>query len=345
MIAPTRGPNRTSRDIPGQRLAAGDWAGRPCMVRSCARRMAPSIVEKYEQILAADPRSRIFVELAKALVERGDRPARSTSAAAASSTIRPRSSAAWCGAGRSSTPAKPAGRDRDSSRSPSRVDPASPYAYNLVGEALVAKGLHAEALPYLARAARAPAGGRARARDGSSRRGARRGRRMPRRRPPRPSRSVALEDEDDDRTEPYRPLRTGTAARGERGPDRPSGRASRASDVCEGRSGDASRGRADGSSSVEGGRAERYGEPPRTRPFVPSVATPRQRRRGVEGPRPDGRDRSRRQPRRGLRAGARSSGPAQRRPERRSPTAAAAHPAGPAPPPLQPDAVAARCCT
>jgi len=33
--------------------------------------MPPSIVEKYEQILAADPKSRIFVELAKALVERG----------------------------------------------------------------------------------------------------------------------------------------------------------------------------------------------------------------------------------------------------------------------------------
>ena len=31
-----------------------------------------SIVEKYEQILAADPRSRIFVELAKALVDRGE---------------------------------------------------------------------------------------------------------------------------------------------------------------------------------------------------------------------------------------------------------------------------------
>ena len=34
--------------------------------------MASSIVDKYEQILAADPRSRIFVELAKALVERGE---------------------------------------------------------------------------------------------------------------------------------------------------------------------------------------------------------------------------------------------------------------------------------
>ncbi|HSN14215.1 MAG TPA: hypothetical protein VLT61_06250, partial [Anaeromyxobacteraceae bacterium] len=31
-----------------------------------------SIVEKYEQILAADPKSRIFVELARALLEKGD---------------------------------------------------------------------------------------------------------------------------------------------------------------------------------------------------------------------------------------------------------------------------------
>jgi lipopolysaccharide biosynthesis regulator YciM len=34
--------------------------------------MAPSLVEKYEIILAADPKSRVFVELAKVLVERGD---------------------------------------------------------------------------------------------------------------------------------------------------------------------------------------------------------------------------------------------------------------------------------
>lgn len=34
--------------------------------------MPPSIVEKYEQIFAADPRSRIFVELARALLERGN---------------------------------------------------------------------------------------------------------------------------------------------------------------------------------------------------------------------------------------------------------------------------------
>ena len=34
--------------------------------------VAPSIIEKYQQILAADPRSRIFVELARALLDRGE---------------------------------------------------------------------------------------------------------------------------------------------------------------------------------------------------------------------------------------------------------------------------------
>ena len=37
-----------------------------------ARPWPPSLIEKYEQILAADPRSLIFVELARALLDRGD---------------------------------------------------------------------------------------------------------------------------------------------------------------------------------------------------------------------------------------------------------------------------------
>ena len=33
--------------------------------------MAKSMIEKYRKVLAADPASRLFVELAKALIEKG----------------------------------------------------------------------------------------------------------------------------------------------------------------------------------------------------------------------------------------------------------------------------------
>ena len=113
--------------------------------------MPPSIVEKYEQILAADPRSRIFVELAKALVERGD-AARAAEVCRRGLEHHPSSILGRVVWGRALLETGDAAAALAQLEAAVAVDPSSPYAFNLVGEALVAKKLHAEALPYLERA-------------------------------------------------------------------------------------------------------------------------------------------------------------------------------------------------
>lgn len=121
------------------------------MVGSLARRMS-SIVEKYEQILAADPRSRIFVELAKALVDRGDH-ARAAEVCRRGLEHHPSSVLGRVTWGR----ALLEGGDTDAAKAQFELalalDPKSPYAYNLVGEALVHEELWALALPVVTRAA------------------------------------------------------------------------------------------------------------------------------------------------------------------------------------------------
>ena len=113
--------------------------------------MAPSIIEKYQQILAADPRSRIFVELARALLDRGEA----------------RGAMEVCRAGLEHHPGSILGRvtwgrallatgdltgASDQFDVAIGIDPGTPYGYNLVGEALVGAGRFREALPVLSRA-------------------------------------------------------------------------------------------------------------------------------------------------------------------------------------------------
>ncbi|HYG67283.1 MAG TPA: tetratricopeptide repeat protein, partial [Anaeromyxobacteraceae bacterium] len=114
--------------------------------------MAPSIVEKYEQILAADPRSRIFVELAKALLERGD-AARAIEVCQRGLEHHPSSILGRVIWGRALLETGDVRAALDHFDIAIALDPGSPYAYNLVGEALVKRGLFREALPVLARAA------------------------------------------------------------------------------------------------------------------------------------------------------------------------------------------------
>ncbi len=114
--------------------------------------MPPSIVEKYEQILAADPRSRIFVELAKALVERGEHT-RAVEVCRRGLEHHPSSILGRVTWGRALLEGGDTKGAMDQFEIAIALEPASPYAYNHVGEALVAKGLHREALPVLARAA------------------------------------------------------------------------------------------------------------------------------------------------------------------------------------------------
>lgn len=113
--------------------------------------MALPTIEKYQQILAADPRSLIFVELARALLERGD-SRRAMEVCRAGLEHHPKSilgRITWGRALLQAGDAKGAGDQFDVAIG---IDPGTPYAYNLVGDALVAAGLHREALPVLTRA-------------------------------------------------------------------------------------------------------------------------------------------------------------------------------------------------
>jgi tetratricopeptide (TPR) repeat protein len=170
--------------------------------------MAPSIVDKYEQILAADPRSRIFVELAKALVERGEH-VRAVEVCQRGLEHHPSSILGRVIWGRALLEAGDAKGALDQFEIAIALEPSSPYAYNHVGEALLKKGLFKDALPVLARAAELqPADARVRAWLEEAKRRAKG-------EPPAPAPAlggIALEDE---KTEPYRPL---VSARGPAAP-------------------------------------------------------------------------------------------------------------------------------
>lgn len=110
-----------------------------------------SLVEKYQQILAADPRSRIFVELARALVDRGDH-ARAIEICRQGLEHHPGSILGRVTWGRALLAAGDTRAARDQFDVAIGIDPANPYAYDLVGEALLKHGLFKDALPVLARA-------------------------------------------------------------------------------------------------------------------------------------------------------------------------------------------------
>ncbi|HEY6100056.1 MAG TPA: tetratricopeptide repeat protein, partial [Anaeromyxobacter sp.] len=162
-----------------------------------------SIVDKYEQILAADPRSRIFVELAKALVDRGEH-ARAVEVCRRGLEHHPSSILGRVIWGRALLEAGDAKGAIDQFEIAIALEPSSPYAYNHVGEALLKKGLFREALPVLARAAELqPADARVRSWLQDAKRRARG-------EPPGPAAPAGgfqLEDEGKEEvTEPYRPL-------------------------------------------------------------------------------------------------------------------------------------------
>jgi tetratricopeptide (TPR) repeat protein len=113
--------------------------------------MSKSMVEKYEQILSADPGSMVFVELAKALLDRGEAP-RAIDVCEAGLGHHPESVVGrvlWgkalisCG-----KPAEAMGQFDEAIA----IDRENPYAYNLIGEVLLHKGLHRSALPILKKA-------------------------------------------------------------------------------------------------------------------------------------------------------------------------------------------------
>jgi Flp pilus assembly protein TadD len=113
--------------------------------------MAPSPVDKYEIILAADPKSRVFVEFAKALLERGDH-GRATEVCRKGLEYHPTSVQGRVLLGR----ALLAGGDQRAAlaelESAAAVEPRNPYGWNLAAEVLVEKGLHGRAVGILEKA-------------------------------------------------------------------------------------------------------------------------------------------------------------------------------------------------
>jgi len=113
--------------------------------------MPPSLVEKYEIILAADPKSRVFVELARALVDQGSH-ARAIDVCRQGIEHHPTSiqgRVIWAKALLAAGDVDEAVVQFDLAAG---IEPRNPYAYNLAAELLAEKGLLARALLLLEQA-------------------------------------------------------------------------------------------------------------------------------------------------------------------------------------------------
>lgn len=114
--------------------------------------MSKSIVEKYEQMLNQDPASTVFVELARAYLERGDND-RAVNVCEQGVNHHPNSVVGrvlWGKALINKGKAAEAMKQFDLAVN---IDRENPHAYNLIGEALLRKGLFRSALPILRKAA------------------------------------------------------------------------------------------------------------------------------------------------------------------------------------------------
>ena len=114
--------------------------------------MSKPMVEKYEQMLAQDPTSTVFVELARAYLDRGDND-RAIQTCSQGVTHHPNSVVGrvlWGKALINTGKAADAMKQFDLAVN---IDRENPHAYNLIGEALLRKGLYRSALPILRRAA------------------------------------------------------------------------------------------------------------------------------------------------------------------------------------------------
>jgi cellulose synthase operon protein C len=110
------------------------------------------MVDRYEQLLAQDPASTVFVELARAYLDRGDNE-QAIAVCERGLTHHPDSVVArvlWGKALINVGRAAEAMRQFDAATS---IDRDNPHAYNLISEALLRKGLYRSALPILKKAA------------------------------------------------------------------------------------------------------------------------------------------------------------------------------------------------
>lgn len=115
------------------------------------RRMAKSLVERYEQLLSQDPASSVFVELAKALIAKGEH-ARAISVCEQGISHHPNSVTGRVLWGKALIHmGRPAEAMAQFDQAVS-IDKENPHAYNLISEVLLQKGLYRSALPILRKA-------------------------------------------------------------------------------------------------------------------------------------------------------------------------------------------------
>lgn len=116
-----------------------------------ATEMAKSMVERYEQLLRQDPTSSVFVELAKALLEKGD-AARAIEVCAAGISHHPTSTVGRVLWGKALIHLGRPAQAMEQFDQAIAIEKDNPYAYNLIGEVLLQRGLYRSALPILRKA-------------------------------------------------------------------------------------------------------------------------------------------------------------------------------------------------
>lgn len=114
--------------------------------------MSKPMVEKYESMLAQDPASTVFVELARAYIDRGDNE-KAITTCQQGLTHHPNSVSGRVLWGKALINAGKAADAMKQFDLAVNIDKDNPHAYNLIGEALLRKGLYRSALPILRRAA------------------------------------------------------------------------------------------------------------------------------------------------------------------------------------------------
>ncbi|HUB06465.1 MAG TPA: tetratricopeptide repeat protein [Myxococcales bacterium] len=113
--------------------------------------MAKSPIERYEQILAADPSSLVFVELAKALVE-GGQMQKAVRVCQDGLNHHPESIIGRVLWGKALLLSGQPAEAMEQFEKAGQIEPENPYAYNLVSEILIQKRLFRSALPILRKA-------------------------------------------------------------------------------------------------------------------------------------------------------------------------------------------------
>jgi len=114
--------------------------------------MSKSLVERYEQMLGQDPTSTVFVELAKALLEKGDHT-RAIEVCQTGLTHHKDSVVGRVLWGKALISLGRPAEAMEQFDGAIGIDKENPYAYNLIGEVLLQKGLYRSALPLLRKAA------------------------------------------------------------------------------------------------------------------------------------------------------------------------------------------------